>query len=99
MFLCCSVHSAVSYTHLRAHETPEHLVCRLLLEKKTETEQTRSDTTDTTDPDLCRNATEYTYSHRYRDAAEIILRHKHRDAAEIILHFISKGMTEICLQT
>src|SRR5678815_387139 len=23
----------VSYTHLRAHETPEHLVCRLLLEK------------------------------------------------------------------
>src|SRR5665254_19631 len=27
----------VSYTHLRAHETPEHLVCRLLLEKKTAT--------------------------------------------------------------
>ena len=26
---------AVSYTHLRAHETPEHIVCRLLLEKKT----------------------------------------------------------------
>eukprot|EP00658_Telonema_sp_P-2_P056556 TRINITY_DN4500_c0_g1_i2.p1 TRINITY_DN4500_c0_g1~~TRINITY_DN4500_c0_g1_i2.p1 ORF type:complete len:233 (+),score=3.05 TRINITY_DN4500_c0_g1_i2:125-823(+) len=26
--------AAVSYTHLRAHETPEHLVCRLLLEKK-----------------------------------------------------------------
>src|SRR5678815_3806990 len=25
--------STVSYTHLRAHETPEHLVCRLLLEK------------------------------------------------------------------
>ncbi len=25
---------AVSYTHLRAHETPEHLVCRLLLEKQ-----------------------------------------------------------------
>ena len=24
----------VSYTHLRAHETPEHLVCRLLLEEK-----------------------------------------------------------------
>ena len=23
--------SAVSYTHLRAHETTEHLVCRLLL--------------------------------------------------------------------
>ena len=23
----------VSYTHLRAHETPEHLVCRLLLDK------------------------------------------------------------------
>ena len=28
---------AVSYTHLRAHETPEHLVCRLLLEKKNTT--------------------------------------------------------------
>ena len=26
--------ATVSYTHLRAHETPEHLVCRLLLEKK-----------------------------------------------------------------
>ena len=24
----------VSSTHLRAHETPEHLVCRLLLETK-----------------------------------------------------------------
>src|SRR5678816_4508672 len=23
--------TTVSYTHLRAHETPEHLVCRLLL--------------------------------------------------------------------
>ena len=31
----CDEHGApVSYTHLRAHETPEHLVCRLLLEKK-----------------------------------------------------------------
>ena len=28
---------SVSYTHLRAHETPEHLVCRLLLEKKKST--------------------------------------------------------------
>src|SRR5678815_3222743 len=28
---------SVSYTHLRAHETPEHLVCRLLLEKKKNT--------------------------------------------------------------
>eukprot|EP00658_Telonema_sp_P-2_P010357 TRINITY_DN13907_c0_g1_i3.p1 TRINITY_DN13907_c0_g1~~TRINITY_DN13907_c0_g1_i3.p1 ORF type:complete len:123 (+),score=16.75 TRINITY_DN13907_c0_g1_i3:147-515(+) len=27
-------YAPVSYTHLRAHETPEHLVCRLLLEKK-----------------------------------------------------------------
>ena len=26
--------SAVSYTHLRAHETDQYLVCRLLLEKK-----------------------------------------------------------------
>src|SRR5678816_2219833 len=25
-------HGTVSYTHLRAHETPEHLVCRPLLE-------------------------------------------------------------------
>ena len=37
----------VSYTHLRAHETPEHLVCRLLLEKK----KKRS-----------KNQTEYTYT-------------------------------------
>ena len=29
-----AIQVAVSYTHLRAHETPEHLVCRLLLEKK-----------------------------------------------------------------
>src|SRR5674536_382743 len=29
--------TTVSYTHLRAHETPEHLVCRLLLEKKKKT--------------------------------------------------------------
>eukprot|EP00658_Telonema_sp_P-2_P040352 TRINITY_DN28864_c0_g1_i3.p1 TRINITY_DN28864_c0_g1~~TRINITY_DN28864_c0_g1_i3.p1 ORF type:complete len:103 (-),score=16.01 TRINITY_DN28864_c0_g1_i3:46-354(-) len=29
----------VSYTHLRAHETPEHLVCRLLLEKKKNNEE------------------------------------------------------------
>src|SRR5678816_3874003 len=29
-----AVFGPVSYTHLRAHETPEHLVCRLLLEKK-----------------------------------------------------------------
>ena len=27
-------HTPVSYTHLRAHETSLHLVCRLLLEKK-----------------------------------------------------------------
>src|SRR5678815_4368032 len=26
-----TTYKAVSYTHLRAHETPEHLVCRLLL--------------------------------------------------------------------
>eukprot|EP00658_Telonema_sp_P-2_P030425 TRINITY_DN22976_c0_g1_i3.p1 TRINITY_DN22976_c0_g1~~TRINITY_DN22976_c0_g1_i3.p1 ORF type:complete len:282 (+),score=66.86 TRINITY_DN22976_c0_g1_i3:151-996(+) len=31
---CPATFSPVSYTHLRAHETPEHLVCRLLLEKK-----------------------------------------------------------------
>ena len=30
--------SAVSYTHLRAHETDSYLVCRLLLEKKKEKE-------------------------------------------------------------
>src|SRR5680860_1803390 len=29
--------SAVSYTHLRAHETDSYLVCRLLLEKKKKT--------------------------------------------------------------
>ena len=29
-----NIHEPVSYTHLRAHETREDLVCRLLLEKK-----------------------------------------------------------------
>ena len=33
-FAGCTDRESVSYTHLRAHETPEHLVCRLLLEKK-----------------------------------------------------------------
>ena len=32
----------VSYTHLRAHETPEHLVCRLLLEKKKKDKETKT---------------------------------------------------------
>eukprot|EP00658_Telonema_sp_P-2_P075411 TRINITY_DN6494_c0_g1_i5.p2 TRINITY_DN6494_c0_g1~~TRINITY_DN6494_c0_g1_i5.p2 ORF type:complete len:213 (-),score=50.06 TRINITY_DN6494_c0_g1_i5:18-656(-) len=36
----------VSYTHLRAHETPEHLVCRLLLEKKKKKTATNSKTTN-----------------------------------------------------
>eukprot|EP00658_Telonema_sp_P-2_P017988 TRINITY_DN17032_c0_g3_i1.p1 TRINITY_DN17032_c0_g3~~TRINITY_DN17032_c0_g3_i1.p1 ORF type:complete len:273 (+),score=41.82 TRINITY_DN17032_c0_g3_i1:151-969(+) len=36
---------AVSYTHLRAHETPEHLVCRLLLEKKKTEDTTLLDIT------------------------------------------------------
>ena len=31
-----STPAPVSYTHLRAHETSLHLVCRLLLEKKME---------------------------------------------------------------
>ena len=33
---------AVSYTHLRAHETPEHLVCRLLLAKKKKTKHSNT---------------------------------------------------------
>src|SRR5678816_3240901 len=33
-YSCNTSRESVSYTHLRAHETPEHLVCRLLLEKK-----------------------------------------------------------------
>ncbi|MHA6497774.1 hypothetical protein ACX3VG_13560 [Escherichia coli] len=28
----CTAHIPVSYTHLRAHETRRHRVCRLLLE-------------------------------------------------------------------
>src|SRR5664279_5852702 len=31
----------VSYTHLRAHETDSYLVCRLLLEKKKNTQNTK----------------------------------------------------------
>ena len=37
---------AVSYTHLRAHETVLDLVCRLLLEKKTK-KNTKKQTTIT----------------------------------------------------
>ena len=33
------MHDAVSYTHLRAHETVLDLVCRLLLEKKKHQQQ------------------------------------------------------------
>src|SRR5678815_570540 len=32
LYECPAEQRTVSYTHLRAHETPEHLVCRLLLE-------------------------------------------------------------------
>ena len=32
--LIARAYGTVSYTHLRAHETPEQLVCRLLLETK-----------------------------------------------------------------
>ena len=34
-----AVCNAVSYTHLRAHETDSYLVCRLLLEKKKKKKQ------------------------------------------------------------
>src|SRR5674536_384562 len=34
LLISSHISGSVSYTHLRAHETPEHLVCRLLLEKK-----------------------------------------------------------------
>src|SRR5674536_359161 len=39
--------TSVSYTHLRAHETPEHLVCRLLLEKKKKTKKNNPSSTHT----------------------------------------------------
>ena len=37
--------TAVSYTHLRAHETGRNLVCRLLLEKKKTTREHKNSTT------------------------------------------------------
>src|SRR5659263_740760 len=39
---CHRVVGAVSYTHLRAHETRHDLVCRLLLEKKKKTNKTNT---------------------------------------------------------
>ena len=39
---------AVSYTHLRAHETVLDLVCRLLLEKKNKQQQYHTQTTQNT---------------------------------------------------
>ena len=41
-------HVPVSYTHLRAHETPEHLVCRLLLEKKKTKKKNKDKTLNST---------------------------------------------------
>ncbi|CUX14144.1 hypothetical protein BN3456_00038 [Clostridium sp. C105KSO13] len=41
-------YATVSYTHLRAHETSLHLVCRLLLEKKKETPEKISASDDLT---------------------------------------------------
>ena len=35
----------VSYTHIRAHETVLDLVCRILLEKKTKSQNNKSNTT------------------------------------------------------
>ena len=43
------IDAAVSYTHLRAHETVLDLVCRLLLEKKN-TKQRQVDSHSTTSP-------------------------------------------------
>src|SRR3546814_2763410 len=37
--------AAVSYTHLRDHETSQDLVCRLLLQKKTKSPHTRIQST------------------------------------------------------
>ena len=42
-----AVHQAVSYTHLRAHETVLDLVCRLLLEKNKHTHTTHTQHTHT----------------------------------------------------
>eukprot|EP00831_Metopus_contortus_P015008 TRINITY_DN16232_c0_g1_i1.p2 TRINITY_DN16232_c0_g1~~TRINITY_DN16232_c0_g1_i1.p2 ORF type:complete len:123 (-),score=15.52 TRINITY_DN16232_c0_g1_i1:67-435(-) len=42
-FLLSSI--SVSYTHLRAHETSLHLVCRLLLEKKKKKQLNKNITT------------------------------------------------------
>ena len=41
LFAASGSQEAVSYTHLRAHETRHDLVCRLLLEKKNISETTR----------------------------------------------------------
>ena len=55
---------AVSYTHLRAHETVLDLVCRLLLEKKQNNKpETRSPITPCLTPYII-NATEYNTSHK-----------------------------------
>ena len=43
-------YTAVSYTHLRAHETGRNLVCRLLLEKKKKTKRKHIHTMNTLAP-------------------------------------------------
>ena len=42
--MLCNI--TVSYTHLRAHETSQDLVCRLLLEKKNCDERMNTERTD-----------------------------------------------------
>ena len=55
---------AVSYTHLRAHETVLDLVCRLLLEKKTTHTHTHTTHTQhTTQPYINRTPTQYYLHH------------------------------------
>ena len=55
---------SVSYTHLRAHETPEHLVCRLLLEKKKTTHNNVTHHVTTLTKTTITNQTQPAYSER-----------------------------------
>src|SRR3546814_7214747 len=56
----------VSYTHLRAHETSQDPVCRLLLEKKKSTHKSNQNTRQSTHSQTCILHTELTMNYNVR---------------------------------
>mgnify|MGYP003381675108 CR=1 FL=1 len=71
MLLFLQAKIAVSYTHLRAHETVLDLVCRLLLEKKKTTSHiyTTGETNKTTTMHCVSTTLAHEQHHKYTDVS------------------------------